>query len=90
MAESHEVYGVRAPADTIIVSPQQTPEFVFDRTVGGEELLSILIRDARTGPMLVAMSVSMVELVAQRLRTVLDNIDVLRADWERKNGDHRE
>ena len=25
MAESHEVYGVRAPKDTIIVTPQETP-----------------------------------------------------------------
>ena len=69
---------------------QQIPQFVYGRTVGGEELLSILIRDARTGPLLVAMSVSMAELVAERLRTVLDNIDVLRADWERKNGDRNE
>ena len=92
MAESHEVYGVRAPKDTIIVTPQETPQLVYDKSIDGEELLSILIHDARTGPLLVAMSVSMAEVVAEHLRITLtvDNIDRLRADWEQKNGDRHE
>ena len=67
MAESHEVYGVRAPKGTIIVTPEKIPELVYDKTITGEELLGVLVHDPRTGPLLVAMSLSMAEVVAERL-----------------------
>ncbi len=86
----HQTYGIRAPEGTIVVSPQQDAKIVYDRTTGGEELLGILIQDHRTGPLLVAMSLSMAALVAEHLQVTLDNIDVCRADWDRKNGDHHE
>jgi hypothetical protein len=91
MLEAHEVYGVRAPEGTIIVTPEQIPQLVYDRTIDGEEFLGLLIIDPRTGPLLVAMSLSMTGLVAEHMTVTLapENIDRLRADWESKNGDKR-
>ena len=69
----------------------KSPQLVYDRTIDGEEFLGLLIIDPRTGPLLVAMSLSMTGLVAGHMTVTLapENIDRLRADWESKNGDKR-
>jgi hypothetical protein len=84
----HEVYGVRAPKDVVIITPTELPTYVFDKTaVGNVEFLGVIFEDPRLGPCCVALSLSMAEDLARHVSAILGDTEHLRREWELRNGE---
>ena len=85
---SDEVYNVRAPADTLIVTPGSVdPHYTFGRTVGGEEFVGFEFTDPRAGAVMLALAVRAVPHVVNGLNSVLANIDAMRTAYTEQNGE---
>ncbi len=85
---SDEIYSVRAPADTLILTPAPVdPHYTFGRTVGGEDFVGFEFVDARAGSVMLALAVRAVPHVIDGLNSVLANLEALRAAYTEENGE---
>ncbi|MDA0253049.1 MAG: hypothetical protein O2892_19250 [Actinomycetota bacterium] len=82
-----DLYKFRAPEHTLILTPGEgQPNFTYGRTPTEEDFVGFEFTDLRAGPCMFALSAEAVPVVIEGLQRVLDNIEHMRAAYDRANG----
>ena len=87
-----DLYKLKAPEHTLILTPGEgQPNYTYGRTPTDEDFVGFEFTDLRAGPCMLALSAEAVPHVIDGLRRVLDNLQVMRAAYDRANGlgDHQ-
>jgi hypothetical protein len=79
-----EITTVTRPTGTILVNPCSL-NYTYDR-VNGQDILSVLLDDKRVGALMVTLTPDAARHVAAHLSAMVDDLDALRAEWDRRHG----
>jgi len=85
--EGARIYRFTAPGNTLVLTPTKCePNYTYGRTPDEVDFIGFEFEDLRAGPTMLALSPGAVEMVIEGLRNALDNIEEMRAAYDRANG----